>query len=90
MHRLNVSLTDEEIAQVFKLMDSDASNFVDSNEFTMFLTQRFESKELTRFQDCILRKVKDLIYSIYIFCDFAVSTIAIYGWIMYIARRSYS
>ena len=58
MKRLNVSLTDAEISQIFKLMDSDASNYVDRNEFTMFLTQRFESQELTRFQDAILRKVR--------------------------------
>ena len=67
MRRLNVSLTDEEISQIFKLMDSDASNFVDRSEFTMFLTQRFESTELTRFQDAILTKVQ---YFHYLrFCD---------------------
>uniref|UniRef100_A0A7S0TE08 Calmodulin n=1 Tax=Elphidium margaritaceum TaxID=933848 RepID=A0A7S0TE08_9EUKA len=56
MRRFNVSLTDQEIQQVFKLMDSDGSDFIDRTEFTMFLTQRFESEELTRFQDAILRK----------------------------------
>ena len=75
MHRLKVSLSDAEIQQVFKLMDSDASNYVDRNEFTMFLTQRFESTELTRFQDAILKKVYNNIWSIYYidillrFCD---------------------
>ena len=57
MHRLKVSLSDAEIQQIFKLMDSDASNYVGRNEFTMFLTQRFRSTELTRFQDAILKKV---------------------------------
>eukprot|EP01084_Bolivina_argentea_P299091 515533_1 len=57
MHMLKVSLTQDEIEQVFKLMDSDASNYVDRNEFTMFLSQRFESTQLTRYQDAILRKL---------------------------------
>eukprot|EP01084_Bolivina_argentea_P033191 61427_1 len=58
MQDLDVDLTDDEIAQVFKLMDSDNSTYVDRNEFIMFLTQRFESSELTRFQEAILIKVR--------------------------------
>ena len=58
MHTLNVSLTEDEVKEVFNLMDSDSSNFVDRTEFIMFLTQRFESNELRRFQDAILKKVR--------------------------------
>ena len=58
MHNLNVSLTEDEVKEVFNLMDSDSSNFVDRTEFIMFLTQRFESNELRRFQDAILSKVR--------------------------------
>eukprot|EP01084_Bolivina_argentea_P170513 295463_1 len=57
MDRLNVSLTEQEMKQIFALMDSDFGNFVDINEFSMFLSQIFESNELTRFQDAILCKI---------------------------------
>ena len=62
MHDLDAELNDDEVEQIFKLMDSDASDFIDSNEFVMFLTQKFESSELTRFQQAILSKVNYNIY----------------------------
>ena len=45
------------ITQVFKLMDSDDSNYVDRDEFAQFLTQRFASTELQRLQKVITDKL---------------------------------
>eukprot|EP01084_Bolivina_argentea_P271679 462348_1 len=57
MHQLKVSLTNEEIEQIFRLMDSDDSGYFDMNEFTMFLTQQFESVQLTKYQQAIVSKI---------------------------------
>ena len=60
MHTLNVSLTEDEFKEVFNLMDSDGAGYVDRTEFIMFLTQRFESNDLRRFQNAILSKVRHI------------------------------
>ena len=55
---LQVELNELEIQELFGYMDSDDSNFVDATEWTMFLTQRYESKILEKYKDAVLSKVK--------------------------------
>lgn len=55
---LKVDLNELEIRELFGFMDSDDSNFISSTEWTMFLTQRYESKLLEKYKDAILSKVK--------------------------------
>eukprot|EP01084_Bolivina_argentea_P294549 506842_1 len=58
MKRLNVSLTNTELEQVFKCMDTDNSGFIDKIDFVTFLTQPWKSLQLQVLKDAIVSKVR--------------------------------
>ena len=59
LKKLKVKLNIKDMQKVFNLMDFDKSNYIDRNEFAMFLTQRYESKQLSRMQMAILDAIRN-------------------------------
>ena len=59
LKKLGVKLNNKDMEKVFNLMDFDKSSYIDRNEFSMFLTQRYESKQLSKMQMVILDAIRN-------------------------------
>jgi len=55
MKQLNVSLTEPQILQLFKLLDEDEVGFVDRQTYQSFVTSNFNATHLTELQHPLMR-----------------------------------
>ena len=58
LQRLDDTISLEDSKKMFDLMDYDRSGYIDTQDWVSFLTQEFDSDELTRLQYVIMVKIK--------------------------------
>ena len=61
--KLGVELDEEEMKTMFSMIrEDDSEQYIEKNEIIVFLTQKFESAELRRYQDAIHVKVGFILF----------------------------
>ena len=58
LKRLNVGIMENDMAKLFHLMDGDKSGYIDRQDWITFCMQNYESNELQRLHDSVLRNVQ--------------------------------
>ena len=58
LKRLNVGIMENDMAKLFHLMDGDKSGYIDQQDWITFCMQNYESNELQRLHDSVLRNVQ--------------------------------
>merc|ERR1719245_1444207 len=60
LHRLGVDMTEHDMKKLFSFMNGDESGYIDRQDWIIFCTSHFESKEMQRLQDTVLANLKDV------------------------------